>query len=110
MEIVTRGTDDFTTYMHRLYKIQIRNTTQKWNANLLLKEWKFRKRIESGAYLGCEFSAAELLRDERERIWNREEAHLCEKCKDGCFRPVSLAPSKSEMSHGRLATCRPSRA
>jgi hypothetical protein len=29
MEIVTRGTDDFTTYMHRLYKIQIRNTNAK---------------------------------------------------------------------------------
>ena len=29
MEIVTHGTDDFTTYINSLYKIDIRNTTQK---------------------------------------------------------------------------------
>jgi hypothetical protein len=31
------------------------------NANLLLEEWKIRKRIESDGYLGCKFRVAESL-------------------------------------------------
>jgi hypothetical protein len=38
MEIVIHGTDDFTPYTYILYKIDIRNTRQKWNANLLWKD------------------------------------------------------------------------
>jgi hypothetical protein len=38
MEIVIHGTDDFTPYTYSPYKIDIRNTRQKWNANLLWKD------------------------------------------------------------------------
>jgi len=102
-------TDNFIPYIYTLCKIHMRNTTAKMNANLLLKEWKLRKRIPSGASLGCEFSVAELLRDEGRGAGTGKRPTFAKSAKMGASA-LCLAPWKSEISPGRLATCRPSRA
>jgi hypothetical protein len=99
-------TDNFIPYIYTLCKIHMRNTTAKMNANLLLKEWKLRKRIPSGASLGCEFSVAELLRDEGRGAGTGKRPTFAKSAKMGASA-LCLAPWKSEISPGRLATCRP---